>query len=118
MSALPAPTTLEPIYETPLGRLYQADCLSLLPTLAAESVDLVFADPPFNLGKQYGHQVDDSRPEEEYLSWCQQWLAECIRVLAPGGALFLYNLPKWNIPLGAYLGNYLTFRHWIAVDIK
>ena len=41
-----------------------------------------------------------------------------IRVLKPGGSLFLWNLPKWNLPLGAYIGEKLTFRHWIAVDIK
>src|SRR5229473_3576343 len=46
------------------------------------------------------------------------WLDECIRTLIPGGSLFLYNLPKWNIPLGTYLGQSLTFRNWIAVDIK
>ncbi len=41
-----------------------------------------------------------------------------IRVLKPGGSLFLFNLPKWNLTLGHYLGERLTFRHWIAVDIK
>ena len=46
------------------------------------------------------------------------WLDEMIRLLKPGGSLFLWNLPKWNLPLGAHLGRHLTFRHWIAVDIK
>ncbi len=42
-----------------------------------------------------------------------------MRVLKPGGALFVYNLPKWNILLGAYLAEGgMTFRHWIAVNIK
>lgn len=41
-----------------------------------------------------------------------------VRTLKPGGSLFLWNLPKWNLPLGAYLGERLTFRHWVAVDIK
>jgi len=116
--AVEEPQLLAPVLETPLGKLYNADCLDLLPTIASESVDLVFADPPFNLGKEYGHKVNDLREEEEYLSWCEEWLTECIRVLAPGGALFLYNLPKWNIPLGAFLSKRLTFRHWITVDIK
>ena len=39
-------------------------------------------------------------------------------MLAPGGSLFVWNLPKWNLPLGAYIAEQLTFRHWIAVDIK
>lgn len=121
MTALPATLVpLEPVYTTDLGQLYHADCLSLLPTIQSATVDTVFADPPFNLGKQYGHKVDDNRPDEEYLAWCREWLSECIRVLRPGGALFVYNLPKWNILLGAFLQQEhgLTFRHWIAVDIK
>lgn len=119
LSALPSEEYgLRPVYQTPLGQLYHADCLDLLPALAEGSVDTIFADPPFNLGKEYGHKVNDERDENEYVDWCKEWLNECVRVLAPGGSLFLYNLPKWNVPLGAFLGQYLTFRHWIAVDIK
>jgi len=83
------------------GLLFAGDCMNVLPGLRDGSVDTVFADPPFNLGKLYGPSTDDDLAEEKYLAWCEQWLAECIRVLKPGGALFLYNLPKWNIPLGA-----------------
>lgn len=118
VDALPAIEVVEPAYRSALGSLYHDDCLLVLPQIASESVDTVFADPPFNLGKQYGHHVNDDREEREYLEWCYAWLDECIRVLAPGGSLFLYNLPKWNIPIGAYLHNRLTFRHWVAVDIK
>src|SRR5690554_4114928 len=110
--------TMIPIMQTSRGRLYQADCLEFLQTLDAESVDLAFADPPFNLGKEYLSKIDDAKADHEYLSWSQEWLDELVRVLKPGGSLFLWNLPKWNLPLGAYLGGKLTFRHWIAVDIK
>ena len=42
-----------------------------------------------------------------------------MRVLKPGGSLFLYNLPKWNVLLGAFLSEQgLDFRHWIAVEIS
>jgi site-specific DNA-methyltransferase (adenine-specific) len=107
-----------PILETPLGRLVEGDCVEFLRTLEAESVDLVFADPPFNLGKQYNSGMNDSVTEGDYLAWCKAWLDECVRVLKPGGSLFHWNLPKWNLPLGAYLGDRLTFRHWITVDMK
>lgn len=110
--------TMIPILKTQLGQLYQADCTQMMRTLADESVDLAFADPPFNLGKKYSSKIDDSKADHEYLAWCRLWLREMIRVLKPGGSLFLWNLPKWNIPLGAYLGEQLTFRHWISVDIK
>lgn len=113
MTMLPIPKM-----ETPFGKLYEADCMTVLPHIAAETVDLVFADPPFNLGKKYNSKFSDSVPERDYLFWCEQWLNELTRILRPGGALFLFNLPKWNLPLGAFLAQKLTFRHWISVDIK
>jgi site-specific DNA-methyltransferase (adenine-specific) len=107
-----------PILKTPLGELYQHDCIDVLNILEPETVDLAFADPPFNLGKRYSSNINDAKANHEYLEWCQTWLDGMIRVLKPGGSLFLWNLPKWNLPLGAFLGQRLTFRHWIAVDIK
>jgi site-specific DNA-methyltransferase (adenine-specific) len=111
--------TAAPILETDLGQLFQGDCLDILPMILDESVDTVFADPPFNLGKKYGGQVNDDLNEDDYVAWCKKWIDECIRVLKPGGSFFLYNIPKWNILLGAHLAERgLTFRHWIAVSIK
>ncbi|WP_311065623.1 DNA methyltransferase [Halomonas sp. DWK9] len=108
--------TLE--FETVLGRLYKGDCYELLKTMENDSVDLIFADPPFNLAKLYPSEINDKLRTEKYLHWCQEWIKECVRVLKPGGALFLWNLPKWNASLTSYLEGMLTFRHWIAVDIK
>lgn len=107
-------------HRTALGALHAGDCMDLLRATPSGIVDCVFADPPFNLGKTYGSSVDDARPPSEYVDWCMEWLEECIRVLAPGGALFVYNLPKWNILIGARLiaDPRLEFRHDIAVDMK
>lgn len=107
-----------PAFETSLGKLFEEDCVEFLRQIDGESVDLAFADPPFNLGKEYSSKIDDSLAEDEYLDWCRQWLAEMMRTLKPGGSLFLYNLPKWNLALGSYLMEKLTFRHWITVDLK
>jgi site-specific DNA-methyltransferase (adenine-specific) len=110
---------ISPFYQSSLGALFSADCLKVLPSIKDGVVDTVFADPPFNLGKQYGRSTHDRRPDGEYLSWSKSWLSECVRTLKPGGALFLYNLPKWNIPLGAYLTELqMQFRHWIAIEIS
>lgn len=107
------------IYTTDFGFLYEGDCLNILPLIQDERIDTVFADPPFNLKKEYGSQVNDARSESEYVGWCKTWLNHCARVLKPGGAIFVYNLPKWNIILGAHLNELgMTFRHWIAVNIK
>lgn len=114
-----APAELVPCYTSQLGALFAADCMKVLPFIKSDTFDTVFADPPFNLGKEYGSSTHDRRDESEYLTWCQAWLAECVRLLKPGGALFLYNLPKWNVLLGAFLSQQgLDFRHWIAVEMS
>lgn len=105
-------------FQTKLGKLYKGDCLSHMKTMESNSVDLIFADPPFNLNKLYPSNIDDSLKTEKYIQWCQDWLSECVRILKNGGSLFLWNLPKWNALFTEYLGGRLNFRNWIAVDIK
>ena len=108
-----------PVYASSLGALFDRDCMEVLPLLKDGVVDTVFADPPFNLGKEYGKNCDDLKPDEEYLKWCREWVTECVRVIKPGGAFFLYNLPKWNVLLGAHLTSLgMDFRHWIAIEIS
>ena len=108
-----------PVHLTAHGALFGADCMKVLPIIKDGVVDTIFADPPFNLGKEYGKNCDDSLTDERYVTWCREWLAECVRVLKPGGSFFLYNLPKWNILLGAFLHEQgLEFRHWIAVEMS
>ena len=107
------------VFHTPKGVLFEDDCLRILPQVRDETVDLVFADPPFNLGKNYGSRVNDRLSAGEYISWCTKWIEECTRILKPGGAFFLYNVPKWNLILGNQLLTAgLQFRHWIAVNVK
>jgi len=104
-------------YEKDGGILYNGDCREVMPELENGSFDLIFADPPFNLDKQYGTEHDDDLPEDSYLQWCTEWIDEAVGLLKPGGSLFVYNLPKWNIHLADYLSHTLTFRDWITVDI-
>lgn len=104
--------------ETGLGRLYQGDCVDLMRDLDSDSVDMIFADPPFNLNKLYPSSINDNLKTERYLEWCETWLSECIRLLKHGGSLFVWSLPRWNAEIAAFLTGRLTFVHWIAVDIK
>lgn len=104
-------------FQTPLGQVARQDCLEFLEGLKPNSVDMVFADPPFNLGKLYSSQINDSLKEEQYVAWCKQWIAAVHLCLKPGGSFFHYNLPRWNLLLGAFTGELLEFRHWIAIEI-
>lgn len=107
-----------PRLTTSYGVLFQVDCLTLLSALRTESVHTIFADPPFNLGKDYANGFQDSRQHSDYLSWSFRWIDECCRVLAPGGAIFIYSLPRWAYHFAAHLDNRLDFRHWIALSMK
>ncbi len=70
------------------GKIHQGDCLQLMQKVDAGSVDLVFADPPFNIGYEYD-QYDDRQDDEKYIAWCQKWIAEVHRVLKPSGTFWL-----------------------------
>lgn len=108
-----------PVYfKTKLGELYNGDCIQVMQSIQTESVDLVFADPPFNLAKTYDEGIDDDLSASKYLSWCYDWLSECVRILKPGGSLFVYNIPKWATYYSEYLNKRLTFRSWISLDMK
>lgn len=108
----------EPYFQNEYGRLYNADCIEVMQSLPAEYVDLIFADPPFNLGKTYDVGIDDSLTMSTYIDWTYEWLDECIRILKPGGRIFVYNLPKWCVYIASHLAETLTFWAWIAVDMK
>ena len=68
--------------------LLHGDCLEMLPTLEAESIDLVVTSPPYNLGIGY-KTFRDTAPRGEYLGWCRQWATEVRRVMADGASFFL-----------------------------
>jgi site-specific DNA-methyltransferase (adenine-specific) len=94
--------------------------MKLFAAIPDERIDTVFADPPFNLAKDYGNGKDkDDLENGDYLKWCYRWIDQCIRVLKPGGSIFIYNLPQWAFHLAAHLEQReMKFRHWIAVSMK
>lgn len=72
----------------PLDQIHQGDCLELFPKVETGSVDLVFADPPFNIGYDYD-VYHDERDADQYLNWCREWGKQIVRVLKPTGAFWL-----------------------------
>lgn len=96
-----------------LNRILEGDCLKVLPQLPANSVDVTFADPPFNLNKKY-HTYTDQRDTDDYIDWCRHWLWEMVRVTKPTGSIFVHNIPKWITYYANDLNEVAEFRHWIA----
>ena len=119
--ALEAQTQLEFSYSGPkvdrdlLDQIHQDDSLEFMSRLPGGCTDLVFADPPYNLQKDYSNYSDDQE-DERYLLWCREWLAEYERILKPGGAMMVLNLPKWGIYHARELSQHLHLRNWIVWD--
>ncbi len=95
--------------------IHQGDAIEILKQYPDESVDLVFADPPYNLDKNYT-VYDDEQADHKYIEWCNTWLAEYARVLKPTGSLFVLNLPRWALHHAKFLNQRLHFQNWIVWD--
>ena len=98
-----------------LNQILQGDCLELFKNIPDVSVDMTFADPPFNLQKKYT-SYKDNLVFQEYLNWCEKWIAEMVRVTKPSGSIFLHNIPKWLTFFATYLNKTSYFKHWISWD--
>ncbi|HEY2251849.1 MAG TPA: site-specific DNA-methyltransferase, partial [Planctomycetaceae bacterium] len=81
-------TELIPVASIATGKIHQGDCIDLMQQMPAGTIDLVFADPPFNIGYEYD-QYHDRRDDEAYVAWSRAWIAEVHRVLKPGGTFWL-----------------------------
>ncbi|GAB4230356.1 MAG: site-specific DNA-methyltransferase [Ekhidna sp.] len=76
----------DPFFETRLGKLYNADSLDFLQTLEPASVDLIFADPPYNIKKA---EWDSFSSQKEYVEWSLEWITEASRILKNSGSLYI-----------------------------
>lgn len=78
--------TEEPYFETDLGRLFKVDAIKFMKELEPNSIDLIFADPPYNIKKA---EWDTFSNQKEYISWSLEWIREAHRVLKSSGSLYI-----------------------------
>lgn len=98
-----------------INQIIQGDCLEIMKNIPDNSVDVTFADPPFNLGKKY-NGYRDHKEFHAYLDWCKRWIYEMVRVTKPTGSIFVHNIPKWLTYYATFLNEIAYFKHWIAWD--
>jgi len=108
-------TVVNEVEDKMLNVVHHGDAVRILKQYPDNSIDLVFADPPYNLDKAY-HVYDDERADEEYVKWCNSWLREYVRILKPTGSLYVLNLPRWTMYHAAFLNQHLYFQNWIVWD--
>ena len=79
-------TSNNPTYIRKNGMLFTGNSLQWLKSLQDESIDMIFADPPYNIKKADWDKFDS---QEEYIKWSLQWISEASRILKPTGSLYI-----------------------------
>lgn len=79
------------------------DCLKVLGQMKECSVHLIFADAPYNIGKNFGNNRDHWDTDEEYLLWCQEWIDACMRVLKDDGTMYFMTATQYMPFLDLYV---------------
>ena len=74
-------------------KIVLGDCIEMMKKLESETADIIICDPPYNIGKDFGNNSDKQKIQE-YLVWCDKWIAECIRILKPKGTLYIYGFSE------------------------
>ena len=106
----------------PTNDIITGDCIATMNALPENSVDLVFADPPYNIGFEYdGHYVDE-RPDDQYITWTQDWISAATRLMKPSGSLYVLIGDEYAAETRLHLKSLqkegkLLFRNWIAVAL-
>ena len=77
---------IQPFFETDLGKLFNDDVITFFKTIETSSVQLIFADPPYNIKKA---EWDSFESQKEYVDWSMEWINEAKRVLTPHGSLYI-----------------------------
>jgi site-specific DNA-methyltransferase (adenine-specific) len=96
-------------YENQQHTIFYGDAISILSShISSESVDLIFIDPPYNIGKKFGNFHDKWESEEQYINWSYQWLDECIRILKPNGTIYVMTSTQAMPYFDLYLRKKLT----------
>ncbi|HOQ32591.1 MAG TPA: DNA methyltransferase [Candidatus Hydrogenedens sp.] len=96
-----------------INKVHLGDCIKIMQNMPDNCIDLVFADPPFNIGIKYDVH-NDNMPYEEYYNWSMQWISECYRLLKKNGSIYIAIGDEFAGEISIILkktGFY--FRNWI-----
>lgn len=109
MQSIPPSFQLQ--YDHANGQLYQGDAIAWLQSLDAGSVDLIVADPPYNIKKA---AWDCFESQEQYVQWSLQWIQEAARVLQPAGSLYICGFSEILADLKHPASRYFQGCRWLV----
>ncbi|CEJ43458.1 DNA methylase N-4/N-6 (Type IIS restriction enzym e M1 protein (Mod)) [Umezakia ovalisporum] len=102
-------------YTHPHGKLYQGNSIDWLASLESETVDLVFADPPYNIKKA---AWDNFENQEKYIDWSIQWISEASRILKSTGSLYVCGFSEILADLKYPASKYFNSCRWLIWHYK
>ena len=79
------------------------DCISVMRQIKDKTIDLIFADAPYGIGKDFGNDSDKWNNVQEYVSWCKSWIDECMRILKDNGTMYLMTATQHMPYLDVYI---------------
>jgi len=102
-------------YKHPDGELWQGNSIEWIRSLNDESIDLIFADPPYNIKKA---NWDSFESQEEYIKWSLQWIEQAARILKPAGTLYICGFSEILADLKHPASKYFKSCRWIIWHYK
>ena len=102
-------------YKHPNGEIWVGDAIAWLRSLESESVDLIFADPPYNIKKA---EWDTFESQEQYVDWSLHWIEQAARVLKPNGTLYVCGFSEILADLKLPASRYFKGCRWLVWHYK
>lgn len=97
------------IFHADTCTIFHGDALTALATgIPDASVDLIFADPPYNIGKDFNGLKDKWQSDGEYLDWCYQWIDLCVKKLKPDGSFYVMTSTQFMPYFDIYIRKQLA----------
>ena len=106
-----------PAAALPTGKIAVGDCIAQMNSWPAGTIDLIFADPPYNIGFSYD-EYEDKRDDHDYVKWTCDWIDACARLLKPTGSFYILIGDEYAAETRMHLKQLekdrkLVFRNWI-----
>ena len=91
------------LLEDEFSCVIHGDCIDVLRKIESDSVHLIFADPPYGIGKDFGISNDKWNDISAYFEWCKLWIDECMRILKPNGTMYFMSSTQYMPILDRYV---------------